>query len=158
MMSAVYLALLIGSGLSILVIAAARPSWIGEENQFLANFVNHEFLNLLGVILAITLASLSQIHLKLNEIEEKINKKVMAGSRAEVKSSAIWLIGLFVAAVIVVLVKPLIRECGIGAEFSNGVALWILLFNVLILSDGTLSIFGVGPVIHPPENGGRPSE
>ena len=50
-------------------ISVVRPDFLGDDNIFLKNFVNHEFLNILGLILAITLASVANIHLAFNRIE-----------------------------------------------------------------------------------------
>ena len=57
-----------------LVVVAARPEWASDQNSFLRNFVTHEFLSLLGVILAITLASVANIHLEFNKIEERYQR------------------------------------------------------------------------------------
>ncbi len=81
-----------GSLLAFAVVAisllAARPDWISDHNAFLKNFVNHEFINVLGVTLAITLASAAQIHLALNRIEEKHRvRDALAGTRRELRQS-----------------------------------------------------------------------
>lgn len=145
------IAVLVLAIVATIVVAAVRPTWLGDENAFLQDFVNHELLNILGVILAITLASLGQMHLKLNDIEEKILERTgegldgpeMQNMRAELKSSAKWLIGLFASALVLVVVKPLIISCGVSASFVNGAALWIVLFNILVLADVTFSVFRI---------------
>lgn len=140
-------AILLAAGTAMIAIVACRPDWLNDSNGFLKSFINHEYLNVLGVILAITLASLAQIHLKINEIEEKVNSPVMKNAHSELKSSAIWLISLFVSGVFLVIVKPLVADFGSAPAIINAGALFILLFNVLILTDVTLSIFGIGPVL-----------
>src|SRR5690606_5909899 len=106
--SIAYCVLIVSAAL-VVVLAAAAPSVLSDEkNSFLKDFVNHEFLNVLGVILAITLASAGQIHLALNRIEERQQKIFLIKTRAGVRSAAYWLIGLFLLAVVLVVVKPLI--------------------------------------------------
>jgi hypothetical protein len=133
---------------------ACEPTWLGDSNKFLANFINHEYLNVLGVILAITLASLAQIHLSLNAIEERRNIRLPAGVRAEIRSAARWLIGGFVAALFLVWLKPLLPAVERSTAIVNSAALLLLGFYVLILIDITHSVFDIGPDIDADEPSG----
>lgn len=137
--------LLIVSFGTIACIAAAAPRWLDDSNRFLKAFVGHELLSILGIILAITLASASQIHLKFNDIEEKAGKNFLEESRNELATSAYALIASFFVAIILVSVKSLFVDHGFGIAFVNGLALWLLLFNLLILLDITVGIFSIGP-------------
>lgn len=87
-----YIILLCFAAASVAVISS-HPEWVGDNNSFLKNFVNHEFLNLLGVILAITLASVAQIHFQFNQIEERAGKRGLTKSRANLSKNAYYLIG-----------------------------------------------------------------
>lgn len=153
----VALCLLIVSGGSVVWIAAAAPRWLDDRNEFLHGFVNQELLSILGVILVITLASAAQIHLKFNDMEEKENRRFMAASRHEVKSSAYWLIGSFVVAIGLVLVKPLFVEHHFAVAFINGFAVLVLLFDVTILFDMTAGIFAISPTIKDPPAADHPT-
>ena len=130
---------------SVAWIAAYAPRWINDENEFLHGFVNHELLAILGVILAITLASASQIHLKFNEMEEREGRRFLNKSRREVESNTYWLIASFVLAILIVTIKPLFVVHHFGIAMINGFSLWILLFDVFILYDITSGIFGLPP-------------
>ncbi len=134
--------LVVAVGVSICLIAY-RPEWIGDENHFLKNFVNHEYLNILGVILAITLASLSQLHLSLGRLKAQLGSEGLDEIRGEIKSSAVWLILGFIFGLIAVVVKPLVVFGVAGAASVNAFCLVILLFYILILSDITLSVFDI---------------
>lgn len=132
--------LIVSVGVSICLVAY-RPEWIGDSNLFLRNFINHEYLNILGVILAITLASLSQLHLSLRRLSSVVNGAKLAEVRSEIRSSAVWLIAGFIVGLIAVLVKPLV-VCGeAGAASLNAFCLVVLLFYILVLTDITLSVF-----------------
>lgn len=135
-------------GALLLALLACAPQWLGNSNTFLENFVNHEYINTLGVILAITLASLSQVHLSLNRIEERRKGRVsLSSARNEIKSSAAWMIVLFVAGVLLVVAKPIVGAGERGEGFFNGCALLVLGLNVLILLDVTLAVFDIKPEI-----------
>lgn len=135
--------LVIAAG-AVVAVAACQPSWLNDDNDFLKGFVNHEFLNILGVILAITLASTAQIHLWFNRIEERNGRRILNASRKELASSAYWLISLFLFGIILVVVKPHMSGPHITA-LMNGAAIWILLFDAIIMWDITATIFNLGP-------------
>lgn len=100
-----YISLILFAAVSV-VLAAARPSWVSDSNKFLEAFVGSDFLNILGVILAITLASIANIHLEFNKIEERYQAIGLDKSRDNLKKNAAWLIGLFCVGVLIVIVKP----------------------------------------------------
>lgn len=147
---------IVGLGVAAVVIVC-EPSWLSDENEFLKGFVNHEFLNVLGVILAITLASLAQLHLGINTLEERAGRAFLQGARREIRSSARWLIAGFLGGLFLVWLKPLL---GSGEVLSNArieatvntIALYLLVFYALILIDITGSIFDVEPDLGPNKN------
>lgn len=133
----------LGALLFILIsLVICRPTWIGDENGFMKEFVNHEFLNVLGVILAITLASLAQAHLSLNKIEERHGKAVLDRTRSEVKEAASYLIWLFIAGFAVVFAKPLPEGALVGPIF-NAASIFILGFYLMVLYDVTIAVFSI---------------
>ena len=132
----------------LLIIALQKPEWINDQNSFLKYFINHEYLNVLGVILAITLASLAQIHLSLNRVEEQIQSKFLRDSRKEIREAAYYLIGFFSLGVVVVIVKPLLKNsplsiCVDVTALINALAIFILLFYIFILLDVTRAAFSI---------------
>ena len=52
-----------------MLIIGYRPERVSDQNAFFKEFINHEYINVLGVILAITPTSLTQIHFSLNSFE-----------------------------------------------------------------------------------------
>jgi len=131
----------------IVCISAAAPRWLNDDNSFLKTFISQDLLSILGVILAITLASASQIHLKFNDLEERAGKRFLSNSRNEVKEASYCLLFSFIAAVFLVIIKPIVVSHNFGVSFINGIGLWILLLNIIILFDITAGIFAVGPMI-----------
>lgn len=126
-------------------IIAARPHWLSDANPFLKDFVGNDLLSLLGVILAITLASIASMHLEFNKIEERRKKRGLSASRQNIKKAAYWLIGLFVAGLTLVAVKPLASFSATAEAGLNAAALLIVLWHVLILVTLTQMIFAIGP-------------
>ncbi|WP_415279882.1 hypothetical protein [Brucella sp. BZ] len=142
-----YLILLM-AGIALSTISLVSPQYISDNNQFLKNFVNHEFLNILGVILAITLASVANIHLAFNRIEERFNKKNgLVKSRQNLKKAACWLIALFIIGGIIVIAKPVAISGDVSEALFNSASLVVLLWHVLILISLTELVFRIEPEI-----------
>lgn len=128
------------------VMAAAAPDVISDKNAFLSGFVNHELLNILGVIVAITLASAAQLHLTLNSIEERIGQdNSFVSTRAGIRSSVYGLICLFLIALLIVMFKPMLASENWSQTLFNGASIIIVVWNVLVLISLTEAVFGVPP-------------
>jgi hypothetical protein len=109
------------------------------------HFVNQELLALLGIIMTITLASAASLHLEFNKIEERHNKRGLVETRRGVKQGAMCLIVLFTVSVFLVVIKPLVHDSEIIQALFNGSAVFILLWNVLILLELTQLAFAIQP-------------
>jgi hypothetical protein len=142
-----YCALIVAAGI-VLACAICAPGLLNDENKFLHDFINYELLGVMVVILTITLSSIAQLHLEFNRIEERYNRRnSLVKSRQGVRLAAYWLIGLFLAAVLLVTLKPIIAKSDWSTTLFNGFGLLILLWNILILLELTMTIFSISPHI-----------
>ncbi|PJB71957.1 MAG: hypothetical protein CO093_04060 [Alphaproteobacteria bacterium CG_4_9_14_3_um_filter_47_13] len=130
-----------------IVLSCIVPDVLSDKNSFLKGFVTHELLGFLGVIVTITLASAANLHLKLNELEEKVQKQVFSKTRAMVKKSAYWLLGMLLIAFLLVVIKPVVANSNTVEAIFNGAALLVVFFNILVLIDLTQSAFSLEPSI-----------
>lgn len=128
------------------ILSCAAPWVLGDNNGFLADFVNHELLNFLGVIVAITLASTANLHLEFNKIEDSAGRAFLYNTRRAVRNSAYSLLFLLGLAVVVVIAKPFAVGSQVATSFANGLALLIVLFNILVLVDITRLVFRIEPM------------
>ena len=131
----------------VAVVAACCPSAMSDKNDFLHHFVNHELLGLLGIIMTITLASAANLHLEFNKIEERFRHRGLTKTRRGVVQSAYCLIGLFFVSVVIVVAKPIASHSEVSEALFNGAALFVLLWNILILIEITQMAFAIGPTI-----------
>ena len=145
MSKAVSYCLLIVVGFFLLSATVFKPDVLSDSNKFLADFVNQNILAILGVVLTITLASAAQIHLALNEVENKAKKVIFTKTRSGVHSSSYWLIGLFFLSILVALVKPYFMASIPWQSFFNGAALFILFWMVLIMASLMRLVFAIKP-------------
>jgi hypothetical protein len=139
--------LFVSAGTLLGSIVISVPDWVNDSNAFIKNFVGEPLLSALGVILAINLASLAQLHLNFNNIEERRRKRFLIGARAEVRSSARWMILLFIFAIVTISAKPMICPNPYAIAAINCLSMLILLFYILIMWDIVEAIFDLEPEI-----------
>ena len=145
-MKAIFWVLVIVSIGVVIVISICKPELL-VNNQFLKNFINHELLNILAVIVTVTAASTANIHLAFNRVEEKIKKNdYFKYARQEVNHGAIFLILLFLILVVLLIVRSYFLHNMNVVSFINGISLIILLVNILVLLDVTLTVFAIHPI------------
>ena len=132
---------------SVLVCTSmAATNVLSDSNTFLASFVNHEFINVLGVFLAIMLPAIASIHFAFNNIEERHEHPgLLVGSRLELRKAVNWLVVLFVYGILVAAFKPLQCYGPVGEALFNSTALLILAWMALIFYSQTLLVLQIGP-------------
>lgn len=129
----------------LLAISLCFPTYLSDSgNQFLRGFVNQELLSLLGVIVAITLASAGNLHLALNRLQDATGRE-FPKTRRSVKTSAFSLIVLFAFGAALVIVKPLLGSGDRATGVANVLAISIIAFNLSVLIDLTLAAFKIPP-------------
>ncbi|WP_271066062.1 hypothetical protein [Caulobacter sp. NIBR1757] len=131
----------------VCVASLVSPDILSDRNLFLKNFVNHELLAILSVIVSITLASTSALHLELNKIEERRGRRGFQKTRAGIRQAAYFLILLLSLAVCLVFLKAGLNPPVPWQAFFNGMALFLLFWNVLILISITQAVFAIAPDI-----------
>lgn len=130
--------LIIGIG----IVSWCHPAWLSDENEFLKGFMNHELLAVLGVIVTITLASAANLHLEFNRLEEAFEEGSSV-ARAATKGYAYLLIVLFVLALALVVLKPVVATSDHWQAAFNGAGILIIAINVLSLMDLTSAVFAI---------------
>ena len=129
------------------VIATSRyqPSWLSDAgNPLVRDFFGSQMLSVLGVIVTITLASAANLHLELNRLEDASDSdESFPEARSATKSYAYLLIGLFAAAVALVILKPLLGMGASGEALFNGLGVFVVFLNVLALADLTSAVFQI---------------
>lgn len=136
---------MIALAILLTLISFCNPYYLSDSNAFLKDFVNHEFLSILGFIVALTLGSAANLHLELNKIEDKTGR-AFKRTRKAIRNSAHSLVIAFMAAVALVIFKPLLITEPIYSAAANSVAILIVFFNLAILYDLTEAIFGIPTV------------
>ena len=136
---------LLAAAAVLISVLISQPIWLSDENTFLKNFINHELLAVTGVMLTITLGSAAQIHLKLNEIEERKGHEFLHKTRSNVKSGSYFLILIFSFCVLLVLLKPVLAETIRGQAFFNAMAIYAIMWMTLVIAAFTRLVFAIGP-------------
>jgi len=105
-------------------IAICRPDFLAT-NSFLVDFVNHEFINVLAVMVTVSLVSAVQIHLEYTRIERRFGKKVFGIPRNKINLTAFILVFLLIAAFPIAFLK---------SEFAGDNTVLSILFVISLLA------------------------
>lgn len=123
------------------------PSLITDKNRALKAFIENQLLSILGVVMAITAASASNITLNLRKMEALYNDEcAFKNTREQVKIGAYALIILFVIATVVILSKSLVEHNILWTGIANSLALFIFFWNVLVLISLLELSFNIRPI------------
>lgn len=126
--------ILIGLVTVLTVISFTQPWMLDDRNYFLKAFVGGDFLATLGVIVSITLASAANIHLHLNGLSDDTGARFV-NTRLSIRRSCNSLVWSFVAAIVLVTVKPLLPTAPYNAAMANSFAIIIIYFNASVMLD-----------------------
>ena len=148
-MQSIFWVILFLSFESIVLVSVYLPQFL-VKNHFLENFINHGLLNILAIVMTVTAASAANLHFVFNRAEETINQPgYFRSARKEIIGGVYWLIALFLAAVIVLILRSHFIENVVAVSFLNGFGLLILLINVLVLVDVNSTVFAIPPLSPP---------
>jgi hypothetical protein len=135
--------LLIAVTTILLAISICQPYYLSDTgNSFFREFVTHEMLAVLGVIVTITLASAASIHLELNKLEERTGAGFPDARRA-VKLSSYALVLTFGAAFFIVMAKPWVGDGLHATAAMNSLSILTFMFSLAIMADLTMAIFRI---------------
>lgn len=106
-------------------------------NGFLDGFVNHEYINVLAVIVTVSLVSVTQIHLEYSRIERRFDVRVFEEARATINLGALLLTGMLLLAFIISFVRalPIVSENDVFLSLVHSSALLTVVTAVFIMYD-----------------------
>lgn len=116
-------------------LVVALPSPLSDSrNAFFRNFVNHELLAFVGIIVTISLASATGLLIEITRQEKIVGQKIFIRSRNNVRHSAYTMVGSILVSFMIVSLKPLGKGDRWEA-FWNGLAVGVVLTIIYILLD-----------------------
>lgn len=122
------------------------PYYLSDQgNTFFKNFVTHELLSVLGVIVTITLASAANLHLEINKLRDRTEEE-FEEARVAIRLSSYSLIGAFVLAGLLVMIKPVLLDTPTVSALINSAVIIIMIFSVGVLADLTAAVFDIPPL------------
>ncbi|OKL43289.1 hypothetical protein A3843_14330 [Pseudovibrio exalbescens] len=139
---------LIGVGVILTCMLVSREHWL-SENTFLNEFVSHELIALMAVVLTVTLASVANLHLALNRmVRERFNgnhniQNAADKVKKEIRDNAWYIFWGFSITIVLLFVKGLNEDCSTTIAIVNASALWILALYILCMYDVYQVVFGV---------------
>lgn len=123
-------------------IVVRAPIYVSDKNGFLKVFLGNDLLSTLGFIVAVTLASIANLHLELNQLEFQTNNSFLR-TRLGLRKSAMTLIVLFGFAIVLVTLKSSSAISEMSQAVFNCAGLTIVYINLEVLWDITSAIFKI---------------
>jgi hypothetical protein len=141
--SVVAFVILIATSAVTIVLTAATPSLLSDQNSFFRDFVNHEFVGFMGVVVTISLASASTLYLELGRIGRERSVDV-SKPKSGVRFSAMSLLIALAAAIAIAILKPAALDSLYLQSTFNSLAVLVIVFSLLILADLVKAGFSIG--------------
>lgn len=118
----------------LIMISILRPE-ILNQNGLLKEFVTRDVLNIMGVIMAIAIPSVTTIHIWFNELEERHNRRVFGAARREINQDAYLLIILFFMQFVLFITRYYFEFSDIAVALFNSGAVLIFIASIITLID-----------------------
>lgn len=115
-----------------IVILAVDPDFF-QSNNFLKDFVNHEYINILAVIVTVSMVSVVQLHLEYTRIERRFQAKVFSKARQAINDSARLLTLLLIFAFFISMAKSSFETWTVAVSVIYLTALCTVLEAVLTM-------------------------
>lgn len=113
-------------------ISIVRPEFL-SGNDFLKEFVNHEYINVLSVMVTVSLVSIVQIHLEYMRIERRYKGKFFAIARRGVTLSGLILVAMLLFAFPLSFAKAHMAEDATATSIIYTLALLTIAESILIM-------------------------
>lgn len=105
------------------------------KNSFLVNFVNHEYVNVLAVLVTVSMVSVVQIHLEYTRIERRFNMRVFGDARKAVNTSAVVLASLLCGSFFLSFLRAEVAHNETWTSIVHIAALLTILEGIFIMYD-----------------------
>lgn len=133
---------LVALGSLLFVVGMLHPDILSDKNEFLKSFTSDYVLSVIGLILSVTLASCTNIHFRLNEIENSSGRS-FPETKKLIKKSAYSLIFLFGFAFACLFIKSVWIDVEWMQVICNSIMISILFFYGAVISDITATVFAI---------------
>lgn len=114
--------------------------WWISRNSFLDTFLNGSYLSVMGTIVSITVASCSNIYLRLGQLEAA-GRGPFPGTKKALRKSAFSLVFIFSAAFFILVLRGAIDASGRFGAFLNSLLICGVFFFCSVLLDITRVAF-----------------
>lgn len=115
------------------VIIIINPSIFSDDNYIIKNLISHEFISIIGIVLALVFQSIMNSAFRLREIESRYDKK-MTATRKKMRQCILIMIFCFVVIFFAIILKyPLFGE--IYSGYLNGFCLVVFFYMLSVMWD-----------------------
>lgn len=111
------------------------------QNAFLLEFVNHEYINVVAVIVTVSLVSVTQIHLEYSRIERRFETRVFQEAREEINLGAVILTSMLVLAFVISFVRAEVLDNDFLLSLTHSATLLTVVVSIFIMYDFVRTVY-----------------
>lgn len=112
-----------------------------SKNKFLVDFVNHEYINVLSVVVTVSLVSVTQIHLEYSRIERRFKVKVFEEARKTINLGALLLTSMLVLSFVISFIRAELIGNPIAVSLIHGISLITVITCVFVMYDLVRTVY-----------------
>lgn len=125
---------LVASAVGGVAVSVGWPDFFAK-NQFLIDFVNHEYINVVAVLVTVSMVSVVQIHLEYTRIERRFKLRVFGDARRSVNQSAIVLSSMLALAFVLSFFRADFMDHDVTISLIHIAALMTVMECIFIMYD-----------------------
>ena len=112
-----------------------------SKNLFLKDFVNHEYINVLSVIVTVSLVSVTQIHLEYSRLERRFIVKVFEEARKTINLGALLLTSMLVLSFVISFIRAELIHSPVSVSLVHSISLITVLICVFVMYDLVRTVY-----------------
>lgn len=113
------------------------------QNQFLLDFVNHNFVSVLTVVVTVTLVSITQVHLEYTRIERRFKQKVFDLPRRTLNTGVVILCSTLFLGFLLAYLRAQFIYSDTAVAFIHSFAILIVFEVVFIMYDVIRTVYAL---------------
>lgn len=124
------------------VVSIFRPALL-SQNQFLVDFINHNFVSVLTVIVTVTLVSITQVHLEYTRIERRFRAKVFDIPRRSLNVGTFILCTSLFLGFLLSFLRAEFQNNDVAVAFIHSLCLLIIFEVIFIMYDIIRTVYAL---------------
>lgn len=123
-------------------LSVCDPALLGR-NKFLVDFVNHNYVSILVVIVTVSLVSITQINLEYSRVERRFRVKVFEKPRRSLNVGAFILVAILIIGMVLAFLRAQFETTLVAVSFIHSIAILTILEVIFIMYDLIRTVYAL---------------